>query len=73
MCDTVMQSGVRDARDCKCHRAVMRAYTTMVRTGCPQSVALDAASIVYAHHHPEDTKSDQRLTVERWVNADSLH
>ena len=51
----------------------MRAYGNMLKSGCPQTVALEAAKIVYGYHHPEDSKEDQALTVERWVSEESLH
>ena len=73
-CNIPVQNGVKDAsKDCKCHGAVMRAHGSLVEAGQPESIALEAAKIVYNHHHPEDTKADQALTVERWVNEENLH
>ncbi len=72
-CNIEVEQGVREASDCKCHGAVMRVYGALITDGRPHSVALDAARIVYAYHHPEDAKADQALTVERWVNEGSLH
>ena len=69
----IIQSGVKEPEDCKCHGAVMRAYDSLIGNGLPQSIALDAARIVYGYHHPEDTKHNQNLTVERWVNETHLH
>ncbi|MGB4057339.1 MAG: hypothetical protein WBK77_04570 [Alphaproteobacteria bacterium] len=53
--------------------AVMRAYTTLLSAGTPESRALEAAKIVYSHHHPEDSKDMAALTVERWVYAAHIH
>jgi hypothetical protein len=39
----------------------------------PAQVALSAALRVYRYHHPEDSKEDASLTVERWVNVHSHH
>jgi len=72
-CDLPVQEGVKSPSDCKCYGAVMRTYSGLVGTGNPPSVALDAAKIVYGYHHPEDTKANQNLTVERWINAHHLH
>lgn len=72
-CNLPIQEGVKAPADCKCHGAVMRAYGNMLKSGCPQTVALEAAKIVYGYHHPEDSKEDQSLTVERWVSEESLH
>lgn len=72
-CQTPVQEGVKQAADCKCHGAVMRAYTRLNLLGVPYGVALEAAQIIYNFHHPEDCKADQLLTVERWINEESLH
>ncbi len=65
-CNIPIQEGVKDARDCKCYSAVMRTYKSM--SDEPDHIALAAAQRVYRYHHPEDTKVDAHLTVERWVN-----
>lgn len=72
-CSLPVQDGVKKPEDCKCHGAVMRTYTGLSNSGVPHNVALEAAAIVYGYHHPEDTKADQALTVERWVNEERLH
>lgn len=72
-CNLPIQEGVKQARDCKCYGAVMRAYGGLLKSGTPRNVALEAALIVYGYHHPEDSLADQALTVERWVNQESLH
>ena len=72
-CNLPIEKGVRRAADCKCYGAVMRTYKCLKHSGNPDSIALEAAQIVYSYHHPEDSKQDQRLTVERWVNQGSLH
>ena len=69
-CNIPVQEGVRAPADCKCYSAVMRTYKAMVGT-CPEHIAIEAAQRVYRHHHPEDTKIDAHLTVERWVTAES--
>jgi hypothetical protein len=58
---------------CKCKAAVLRAYKGLLSAGQPENNALEAAKIVYAHHHPEDPQSAAALTVERWVHAERLH
>ncbi len=68
-----IEAGVKEPEDCKCHGAVMLAYNSLIDNGVPQSTALDAARIVYGYHHPEDSKHNQNLTVERWVNETHLH
>ncbi len=73
-CKIPIQSGVKNAKyDCKCHGAVMRAYSGLLNAGEPEATALEAAKIVYGFHHPEDSKEDQALTVERWINEEKLH
>lgn len=72
-CNLPIQDGVKKAQDCKCHGAVMRTYGGLSQSGVPHNVALEAASIVYGYHHPEDSKDDKNLTVERWVNEEKLH
>ncbi|MGH1404419.1 MAG: hypothetical protein ACRBDL_09255 [Alphaproteobacteria bacterium] len=72
-CNIPVRSGVKSASECKCYKAVMRAYDGLVEAGEPESVAIDAARIVYGYHHPEDSLADQTLTVERWVNDTHLH
>lgn len=71
--DIPVQNGVKSARDCKCHGAVMRAYAGLIDAGQPETIALEAAKIVYGYHHPEDSASDQSLTVESWIHAEKLH
>lgn len=66
-CNIPVIDGVKDAADCKCYKAVMRTYKSMCSDE-PESIALEAAQRVYRYHHPEDSKIDAHLTVERWVN-----
>lgn len=57
------------AKDCKCYRAVMRAYKAL--TGdktIPDMIALEAAQKVYAFHRPEVCVDEAVVTVERWVS-----
>jgi hypothetical protein len=72
-CNLPVEEGVKEAADCKCYGAVMKAYGTLLNAGQPESVALEAAQIVYRYHHPEDPKHAAALTVERWVHADHIH
>jgi hypothetical protein len=58
--------------NCECRSAVERVYKTLVSTGQPEIIALDAAKRVYKHHHPEDTRDIRDIVVERWV-AHSIH
>ena len=61
-----LQNGIKEAADCKCYGAVMRTYKSM--DDVPQTVAMHAAKRVYRFHHPEDSKLDAAITVERWIN-----
>lgn len=70
-CNLPVQKGVRNPADCKCYGAVMRTYKSL--SDEPHHVAMEAAQRVYRHHHPEDSKEDAHLTVERWVTAEHLH
>ncbi len=72
-CNLPVQAGVKKAADCKCYGAVMNAYGALIRAGQPSSVALEAAKIVYAYHHPEDAPFDAALTVESWVHENRVH
>ena len=70
-CEIPVEKGVRNAADCKCYGAVMRTYTAM--SDEPHAVAVEAAVRVYRFHHPEDSKHDASLTVQRWVTAGNMH
>lgn len=70
-CDIPIKKGVRNAADCKCYGAVMRTFAGM--SDEPSHVATEAAIRVYSFHHPEDSKTDAALTVERWVSGGNLH
>lgn len=60
---------VRNAADCACYNAVMRAFESILEDDEPQSVAFDAALRVYRYHYPQDHKAAAHLTVERWVHG----
>lgn len=70
-CEIPVEKGVRNAADCQCYGAVMRTYAGM--SDEPHSVAVEAAVQVYRFHHPEDSKHDANLTVQRWVTAGNMH
>lgn len=72
-CTIPVEKNVKSADDCKCYGAVMRAYKGLVKAGQPKTVAMDAARILYGYHHPEDSLSDQKLTVEHWINENNKH
>ena len=72
-CNLPIEKGVKSASECKCYGAVMRAYGGLIEAGQPKTVALEAAKIVFGYHHPEDSLMSQALTVERWINEESLH
>ncbi len=55
---------------CVCKGAAMRAYGCMKVSGCAETEAVEAAYRVYRYHHPEDSKGDARLTVERWIYSE---
>lgn len=63
----------KDEFRCQCRPAVLNAYCGLKAAGQPERVALEAAQRVYRFHHPEDAKDAAALTVERWVNAGSMH
>ena len=67
-CNIPVRNGVRRPADCKCYGAVLRTYASMRDE--PQHIAIEAARLVYSYHHPEDSKEDAFLTVQRWVTAD---
>lgn len=71
-CNIPVQKNVKQPEDCLCHGAVMRTFSSFIKAGRPVTVALDAAKIVYGYHHPEDSKVDRSLTVERWVNEGNI-
>lgn len=70
-CNIPVETGVKSPADCKCYAAVMRTYISLEKL--PDHVAMEAALRVYRHHHPEDSKHDATLTVERWVNEGHIH
>ncbi len=72
-CNLPIEEGVKQAADCKCYGAVMKAYGSLLKAGQPESIAFDAAKIVYNYHHPEDTRLAAALTVERWINEGHIH
>lgn len=72
-CNETKTGAVRFDADCKCQNAVLNAYKNLLSAGLPKVHALEAAKIVYAHHHPEDAADVAALTVERWVNAGHFH
>ena len=49
----------------------MRTYSDM--RDVPHTVAMEAALRVYRYHHPEDTKADASLTVEKWISHGHIH
>lgn len=72
-CNIPVEMGVKKASDCKCYGAVMRTYRGLVDAGQPETIAQEAAEIVYSYHHPEDTKHDRALTVQSWIHAQHHH
>lgn len=58
---------------CKCKMAVLNAYNGLLEHELPESFAREAATLVYRHHHPEDSKELSRLKVESWIHAGHLH
>ncbi len=70
-CNIPIQTNVKQPSDCKCYKAVMRTFASM-SSDEPYQVAVEAAQRVYQYHHPEDSKIDAHLTVERWVNEDRV-
>lgn len=58
---------------CKCKTAVLKAYQSLIEDETPENFAREAATRVYMHHHPEDSKELSRLKVESWIHAGHLH
>ena len=52
---------------CRCRTAVERAFSGMVASGAPNSVAMEAAERVFRYHHPESSPRHARDTVETWL------
>lgn len=50
---------------CRCRAAVNRAFYGMAE--CGDKVAIDVATRVYQHHHPESCYESARCMVENWV------
>lgn len=61
-----------DDINCPCRGAVETAYRGLLAVGEPENIALMAAKRVYKYYHPEDTREERDIIVERWV-ASSLH
>jgi len=72
-CREIKFDGANEPERCKCRPAVLRAYGGLLAAGQPECVALEAAKVVYSHHHPEDSQEDAGLTVERWICAGKFH
>ncbi len=62
-----------DEPPCKCKLAVLQAYNDMIGDEMPQRYAREAATRVYRHHHPEESKELSSLTVESWIHAGHFH
>ena len=58
---------------CTCREAVTRAFRGMTVSGAPRSVALEAATRVFAYHHPASNYEHARRTVEEWVARSTVH
>ena len=69
-CNIPVKEGLKSPAECKCYGAVMRTYISM--SDEPHCVALEAAARVYHYHHPEDTKGDAFLTVQRWISEEHI-
>jgi hypothetical protein len=69
MCVQTIHDMADPAARCVCREAAMRAYHGLIKAGQPQNFALEAAKIIYRHHHPEDSPEIRNVTVERWVTA----
>lgn len=61
------------AKNCKCYRAVMKAYIQMSEDrDLPKTAALEAAQRVYSFHRPFEDPLAALVTVERWINQDHI-
>ena len=68
----VVSDPAKDPVRCKCQNAVLNAYKELIKQ-VPKSNAMEAAELVYGYHHPEDSKEERALIVERWINAEHMH
>lgn len=75
MCDfrVIEEDFANDPGRCVCKPAVFKAYNGLLDAGQSHRQAMEAAMKVYRYHHPEDSKEDSQLTVERWVLTQSMH
>lgn len=75
MCDfrEIDFDGANNTERCVCKPHVLNAYQGMLEHGATQEAALNAAYRVYRNYHPDDSKEDSRLTVERWILAKTVH
>lgn len=72
-CREIIFDGANNPVRCKCKSAALNAYENTKRLGFAESEALDAAYRIYRYHHPQDTREDSSLTVERWIYAENAH
>lgn len=75
MCDfrTITFDGANDEGRCVCKPHVLNAYAGMMASGANAKSAMEAAYRVYRNYHPDDSKEDSRLTVERWILSRTTH
>ncbi len=59
--------------DCRCRRAVERAFCGMLASGAPERIALEVAARVYRHHHPRVSTWQASEVVQIWVYRGCLH
>lgn len=62
-----------DLAGCACREAVGRSFSLMMTSGASQKAALDVATRVYRHHHPEINGAMAREMVEIWVHQGPIH
>lgn len=75
MCDfrVIEDDWAADPARCICKPAVFKAYNGMLASGASEKSAMSAAYRVYLHHHPADKGLAGKVTVERWLSAQSMH
>jgi hypothetical protein len=58
---------------CRCRSAVLRAYQGMIAGGEPETVAREAAAIVFRWYQPTVEHSKGDRMVASWIEVGLLH
>ena len=69
----ISPSDLEADNSCRCRAAVTRSYFRMRDSGAAEQVALDVATRVYRHYHPEIAGGTARNMVEILVYTGPMH